>query len=80
MDGAKNTNSQKILIVDGEDFVRNVIKKAFLIESYFVDAVDSAKFTLEILKRDIFDLIIGDHDLHDISGIKFFLLVGTLNR
>lgn len=80
MDSARNKNGQKILIVEGDDFVRNAMNRAFLIEGYDVDAVDSAKIALEILKRDSFHLIIGDYELADISGIEFFQLADQISQ
>ena len=80
MGNARKQNSRKILIVESNDFVRDAMKSAFLIEGYFVEAVDSATIALEILKKDIFDLIIGDYELTDISGIEFFLHAGTISN
>lgn len=80
MGTARKQKGQTIMIVEGNDFVRDAMKRAFLIEGYYVEAVDSATIALEILKNEPFDLIIADYELPDISGIEFFLHAGLISN
>ena len=61
---------EKILIVDDEEYIRKLIKKSLIHENYLFEEAACGQSALEILKKEIFDLIILDVTLGDQDGFE----------
>jgi DNA-binding response OmpR family regulator len=59
----------KILIVEDDNKLRNVLKRSLADSGYLVDAVDNGAAGLEYALTNIYDLIILDIGLPEINGI-----------
>ena len=62
----------RIIIVDDELDIREVLKRILSSEGYTVEAVSSARAALEILTRQKFDLILLDIKMSDMDGIELY--------
>lgn len=62
----------KILIVDDEIFITQVLQRALDKEGYFSQAAEDAQQALTLLAASPFDLILCDLELPGMSGIEFF--------
>jgi DNA-binding NtrC family response regulator len=62
--------AERLLIVEDEETLSGSLKRVFLREGYEVDTVDNAESGLEMLDRDIYDIVITDIILPGISGIE----------
>lgn len=62
--------AEAILIVDDEEYIRKLIKKSLVHENYSIMEADSGQTALEILKAEVFDLIILDVMLGDRDGFE----------
>ncbi len=60
----------RVLIVDDEDYIRKLIKKSFVNESYLIEEASNGSEALTLLKNNIFDLIILDVMLKDEDGFE----------
>lgn len=65
----------RILIVEGNDQVRNAISTILQIENYHVIQAINAEEALALLKENIPDLILSDIDMPFMDGIKFFKII-----
>ena len=59
----------KILIVEDDNKMRNVLKRSLTNSGYLVDAVDNGEAGLEYACTNIYDLIILDIGLPEMNGI-----------
>lgn len=60
----------KILVVDDEKGMRDVLQFILEKEGYNISVADSGEKAVEILKKEIFDLVITDIRMQGIDGIK----------
>ncbi len=63
--------SERLLIIEDEDTLRESLKRVFLREEYEVDVADSSETALKMLDGRIYDLIITDIILPGMNGIEF---------
>lgn len=61
----------RILVVDDEEMVRNVLVRLLRIKGHNVVAAESAPAALEMLQTQSFDLIFTDQGMPDMSGREF---------
>lgn len=61
---------EKVLIVDDELLVRNFLAEAFRRKNIEVVAVESGQKAINLLKDNVFDMVITDMKLNDITGIE----------
>lgn len=61
-------DSKKILIVDDEERIRDIIKEYFLFEDYIVDEASNGVEGLEFFKKNDYDLILLDIMMPKIDG------------
>ena len=69
----------KVLIIDDDPSIRNMLSIVLKSEGYEVDAVESAIMALKKLKKEIFDLIISDIKMPEISGIELLRKVKSID-
>ncbi len=65
------TMSERLLIIEDEETLRESLKRVFLREEYEVDTADSSETALKMLDGRIYDLIITDIILPGMNGIEF---------
>lgn len=68
----------KVLIVDDEPPVRNLMRDALATEPYKLLSADSAERALEILKKEPTDVVISDDLMPGMSGSEFLSVVRDL--
>lgn len=61
----------RILLIDDEDMVRNVLKDQLQPEGYHITEADSASKALDILQRENFAVILSDHEMPGMTGLDF---------
>lgn len=71
--------SERLLIVEDENTLRESLKRVFLREGYDVDAVESCESGLEVLEGRTCDLIISDIILPGMSGIELLRKCREIN-
>lgn len=62
--------SERLLIIEDEETLRESLKRVFLREEYEVDSADSAETALKMVDGRIYDLIISDIILPGMNGIE----------
>ena len=67
--------SHKILVVDDQADIRNLLKDAFSRQSYNVLCSSSAKDALSILDKKHVDVVISDEIMPGMSGTEFLAIV-----
>lgn len=70
----------KILIVDDEKMIREVIKEYCLAANYIVDCADSGKNALEKLQNNIYDLMVLDIMMPEMDGYTMLRELPKANR
>ena len=68
----------KILIVDDEQVVRNVLSEQLRMQRYTIEVAASGKEALEILKKEEFDLIITDVRMQPMDGVELLQQVSQI--
>ncbi len=58
----------RVLVVDDEEMVRNILQKLLSIKGHHVTAVSSGPEALEVLERQEFDVIFTDLGMPDMNG------------
>jgi len=69
----------KILVVDDEINVRELLSHLLENEGYHVELASSAEEALEKIKRAVFDLIISDIRMPGMDGLELLEKIGTMN-
>jgi CheY-like chemotaxis protein len=62
---------KKILVVDDEDFQRDLLNKLLTKEGYEVTEAESPQAAFAIMKREDFPVIITDLIMLDMDGVEF---------
>lgn len=70
---------EKVLVVDDEMLIRNFIMETLKRKNLEVVTAENGKKALEILKDQVFDLVITDMKMPDISGIEVLRKVKELS-
>jgi DNA-binding NtrC family response regulator len=70
----------KVLIIDDDPSIRNMLSIVLKNEGYEVDAVESAIVALKKLKKEMVDLIISDIKMPEISGIELLRKVKSIDQ
>lgn len=68
-------SKERILIVDDDFQVRDVLEAILTFEDYTVEVTGDAESALEILKKESFELIISDINMSDISGVDLLKII-----
>jgi response regulator RpfG family c-di-GMP phosphodiesterase len=61
----------RILIVDDELMVLNVLKEQLQPEGYHVTTVESPSKALDILQKENFAVVVADHEMPEMTGLEF---------
>jgi len=69
----------KILVIDDDPSIRNMLEIVLKKSGYDVTCTDSGKSALEKLKKETFDLIISDIKMPDITGIELLKKIKAIN-
>jgi DNA-binding NtrC family response regulator len=69
-----------ILVVEDDQYQREIIKTILTKEGFYVEAADCGKKAMELLKGSDFDVIVTDLRLPDIDGTEILKEVKTRNR
>ena len=64
-----NTGSEKILVVDDDDTIRDVVSKMLCRLGFEVSSADSAESGLALFFKNKFDLVITDFNMSGMDGI-----------
>ncbi|MCK4942806.1 MAG: sigma-54-dependent Fis family transcriptional regulator [Candidatus Aminicenantes bacterium] len=70
----------KVLIIDDDQSIRNMLSIVLKNEGYDVIAVESAIVALKKLKKEMVDLIISDIKMPEISGIELLRKVKSIDQ
>ena len=70
----------KVLVVEDDDHLRDVLLQAATLEGYEALAVPSAEEGLQLLEQERFDILVTDVNLPGISGLEFLQKVANLQR
>jgi two-component system response regulator PilR (NtrC family) len=70
----------KVLIIDDDHSIRNMLSIVLKNEGYEVIAVESAIVALKKLKKEMVDLIISDIKMPEISGIELLRKVKSIDQ
>ncbi len=70
----------KVLIIDDDHSIRNMLSIVLKNEGYEVIAVESAIVALKKLKKEMIDLIISDIKMPEISGIELLRKVKSIDQ
>lgn len=62
---------KKILVVDDEDFQRDLLKKLLAKAGYTVDEAESPEVAFSLMKNEDFPVIITDLIMLDMDGVEF---------
>ncbi len=65
-----NTGSEKILVVDDDDTIRDVVSKMLCRLGFDVSSADSAESGLALFLKNKFDLVITDFSMSGMDGIN----------
>jgi len=69
----------RILVVDDEEIVRQLLVRMFGEDQYYVEAVEGAEAALKILKGDSFNLLITDLRMPKVGGIDVLKEIKNIN-
>jgi DNA-binding NtrC family response regulator len=67
--------TSKVMVVDDESVIRDMVKDAFSNEPYTLLTADSASQALDILSRESVDVVISDEKMPGMSGSEFLAIV-----
>ncbi len=65
-----NNEAKRILVVDDEEMIRDLLQETFSRRGFYVDVVEMGKEAVKKVEEDEYDLLIADIRLPDISGMK----------
>lgn len=73
---------KRILLVEDEDFIRDLYKRQLTLADFLVDAAVTGKEGLALIEKNTYDLLLLDIMLPDINGVELLKRArqGTLNK
>lgn len=74
------TRKKKVLVVDDERGIRFLLTQALETEGFFVREARDGLESLEILKRDAFDLVITDLNMPRLDGLSMLRNMKSTGR
>lgn len=72
-------NGVRILVIDDDPSIRNMLEIVLKKSGYDVTCTESGKTALEKLRKEIFELIISDIKMPDITGIDLLKKIKAIN-
>lgn len=73
-------NTQRILIVEDNESVLDLLSQVLTEEGYAVSTAASSKEALALFEKDSYPLIITDMRLDEMSGIRLLEIIKNLNE
>jgi two-component system, NtrC family, response regulator PilR len=70
---------EKLLVVDDERSMRELLELVLKREGYSVHTAENGKRALELIRQNVYDLIISDVKMPDISGIELLAQVREIS-
>ena len=70
----------RILVVDDEDLIRNVIKEYLILENYVVDEAQDGQIAVDKVKKSNYDLIIMDIMMPNKDGFSSYKEIKELKK
>ena len=70
----------RILVVDDEPSMRDMLRIVLRRDGYDVDVASNGKEALDLLKRAVFDLLLSDIRMADVSGVDVLRAAKDANR
>jgi two-component system response regulator PilR (NtrC family) len=70
----------RILVVDDEASMREMLRIVLRRDGYDVQVAQDGRAALEILKKDVFDLLLSDIRMPDLSGVEVLRAAKDVNR
>jgi CheY-like chemotaxis protein len=77
--GAPVIPTKKILVVDDEPFVCDAVKMMLTFDGHLVSTANSGREALEILEKELFDLVITDFAMPAMKGDELATLIKARN-
>ena len=68
----ETTESMRILVIDDEQMVRDLLVTALGEAGYNVDGMQDAQRALKVLESEHYDLLLVDIHMPDMNGMEFF--------
>lgn len=62
--------NEKILVIDDEEMIRDFIQRALTRQGYAVKTVGQSREALEIIAKEVFDIIIIDLRMPEVNGME----------
>ena len=74
-----NTDTKRILVVDDEEMIRDLLEETFSKRGYEVETAVNGREALKKIKEERYDLLVTDLRLPDISGMEILSRVKGKN-
>ncbi len=75
-----NVNKGKILVIDDEIEICNVLERFFCKRGYDVRSAYSGTEAIALLKNEEFDLVLSDYVMPEVSGYDVAMFLDTLEK
>jgi PAS domain S-box-containing protein len=75
-----NAEGLRILIVDDEQNICNLLSEYFLDDGHNVKSVNSGAIAIKLLETENFDLVLSDLVMPEVSGYDIIKAIGTLEK
>src|SRR6266404_2783276 len=74
----RKNRAHRILVVDDELLIREIIKRALVFDGHSVQTAASGREALALFEEDKFDLVILDYEMPDMRGDELAMLIKAL--
>ncbi len=74
----RKNRAHRILVVDDELLIREIIKRALVFDGHSVQTVASGREALALFEEDKFDLVVLDYEMPDMRGDELAMLIKAL--
>ncbi len=68
----------RILVVDDDPYITSMLRKLFERKGFIVDDAQDGKQALEMMKRELPDLVVTDIIMPEMEGAEFIMKVRTM--
>lgn len=75
----KQMNKKKVLIIDDEDFIRELVKDFLEMDGVYCDAAATEASAMELIGHEPFHLILLDRNLGEIKAEDFIVRIRAVN-
>ncbi len=72
-------NSQSVLLIEDDDFVKNMLKQTFEREGYTVATAANGRIGIRLYESNPFDVVITDLIMPDMEGIETITHLRKIN-